>query len=229
MARKSYQAELDALEAGVLEMSDLVCERFRLALSAYEQRDEELAEGVITGDHEINRRYLELEGECIGLLALQQPVAGDLRFITASFKIITDLERVADLATNVGRYAIEGGRDRYPEIPVVQIGETTIELVEDAMSAYATNDAAATYEIATRDDDIDARCESASEVVVRDVLASGAAVGEATDGTGDVSPLFEDVSRMLLTIRDVERVGDHAVNIAARTLNMVENDDELIY
>ncbi|MCU4973889.1 phosphate signaling complex protein PhoU [Halobacteria archaeon AArc-m2/3/4] len=222
MPRNEYQHQLEALRANVVAMSDLVCDRFRQALRALEEGDEELAEMIVTGDHEINQLYLELERDCIDLLALQQPVAGDLRFIAASFKIITDLERIADLATNLGAYAQQGGRDRrerYPNIDVTQIGTETVEMVEEAMGAYEADDAARTHSIDAMDDDIDALCEQANEAVVRDLL-------ERDLGDDDI---FEDVSRTLLTIRDIERVGDHAVNIAARTLYMVENDDQLIY
>ncbi|WP_207592719.1 phosphate signaling complex protein PhoU [Halomontanus rarus] len=224
MARNEYQQQLEALRAAVVEMSELVCDRFRRALRALEEGDEKLADAVVTGDHEINDLYLELEQECIDLLALQQPVAGDLRFIAASFKIITDLERIADLATNLGAYArrIDRDRDRhrYPNIDVSHIGIQTIEMVEEAMRAYESDDAARTRSIDAMDDDVDALCERAGEAVVRDLLERER---NLDDG------ILEDVSRTLLTIRDIERVGDHAVNIAARTLYMVENDDELIY
>ncbi|WP_306058044.1 phosphate signaling complex protein PhoU [Natronococcus wangiae] len=219
MSRTDYQRQLEQLRENVLEMSDAVCRRLRQALDAYERKDDALAETVITADHEINRLYLELERDCIDLLALQQPVAGDLRFVAASFKIITDLERIGDLAVNIGEYTQRAKRDRYSDIDIAYIGEETIGMIEDAMGAYASDDAAATREIASADDEIDALCERASEVVIQDLIEAE---------LGD-EPLFEDVSRMLLTIRDLERVGDHAVNIAARTLYMVENDDELIY
>ena len=225
MPRESYQSDLTQLREAVIAMSDLVCERLRLALRAMDEHDVALAEEVVTGDHEVNETYLELEGRCVELLALQQPVAGDLRFIVASFKIITDLERIADLAVNLGEYTTADDRERYPEIDVVAIGEATVHMVEAAMAAYAEDDAAATREIDERDDEIDEWCATASEVVVRDLLATGADV----DDHSVVEPVLEDVSRTLLTIRDLERVGDHAVNIAARTLYMVENDDELIY
>ena len=101
MSRTEYRRQLDGLRADVLEMSELVRERLRWSLDAYETKDDDLAERVITGDHEVNELYLELEGDCIELLALQQPVAGDLRFIASSFKIITDLERIGDLAVNL--------------------------------------------------------------------------------------------------------------------------------
>ncbi|AFZ73940.1 phosphate signaling complex protein PhoU [Natronobacterium gregoryi] len=219
MSRDTYQEQLYELQEDVLEMSDVVCQRFRRALEAYETGDEALAESVIEGDHEINQLYLDLEGDCVELLALQQPVASDLRFVASSFKIITDLERVGDLAVNLAAYATQSGRERYPEVDVVHIGTETILLLEAAMQAYATDDAAATHEIAATDDEIDVLCERASRTVVRELLAA-----DPSD-----EQLLEDVSRMLLTIRDLERVGDHAVNVAARTLYMVDNDETLLY
>ncbi|HKJ57615.1 MAG TPA: phosphate signaling complex protein PhoU, partial [Halobacteriales archaeon] len=185
-----------------------------------------LAWEVIEGDDEINEMYLDLEKECIDLLALQQPVASDLRFIAASFKIITDLERIADLATNLGDYTKDAERDLFPDVDIQELGDMVIEMVEDAMDAYETEDVEATYEIAERDDEIDDFCARSSQVVVRDLIETQLDV----EGNGEeVERLMADVSRLLLTIRDLERVGDHAVNIAARTLYMVENDDTLIY
>jgi phosphate transport system protein len=226
MPRDSYQEQLEALREDVLYMSEVVLERLRLGIDALEQKDEELAWEVIDGDDEINQMYLELEGDCVDLLALQQPVASDLRFIAASFKIITDLERIGDLATNLGDYTLDAERDVYPEVDIQEVATLTIGMVEDAMAAYESEDATACYEIADRDDDVDRGCEAASETVVRDLIEH-----EVTEDTTEeeVEQLMADVSRMLLTIRDLERVGDHAVNIAARTLYMVENDDDLIY
>ncbi len=225
MARQGYQEQLRTLREDVLFMSELVLERLRLGLDALETKDDDLAEDVIVGDHEINQIYLDLEQDCIDLLALQQPVASDLRFIAASFKIITDLERIADLATNLAGYAIEAERDVYPEVDIQSLGTATAQMVEDAMDAYAEEDTDRCYEIAERDDEIDALCEEASRVILTDLIDSQL---ESTDDDA-IERIFRDVSRLLLTIRDLERVGDHAVNIAARTLYMVESDDELIY
>jgi len=228
MPRKDYQQKLEDLQDDVLYMSEVVLERFRMGLEALEYKDEELAQDVIEGDHEINELYLELEQDCIDLLALQQPVAGDLRFIAASFKIITDLERIGDLATNLGDYTMDATRDVYPDVDIQSIGEDTLEMVEDAMLAYADRTPDTCFEIADADDEIDARCERASELVVRDLIETELEdEGESDDE--DIEQFLQEVSRMLLTIRDLERVGDHAVNIAARTLYMVENDDALIY
>ena len=226
MARQSYQEQLEALRENVLYMSEVVLERLRLGLDALEQKDVDLAWEVIEGDDEVNEMYLELEKQCIDLLALQQPVASDLRFIAASFKIITDLERIADLATNLGDYTKDAERDVFPDVDIQELGDMVIEMVEDAMDAYEAGDVGETYAIAARDDDIDDFCDRAGQVVVRDLIETQ--LDEKGDGT-EVERLMADVSRLLLTIRDLERVGDHAVNIAARTLYMVENNDELIY
>jgi phosphate transport system protein len=94
------------------------------------------------------------------------------------------------------------------------------------MRAYEQSDPDSCEAIADRDDDVDDRCEAASETVVRDLIERE--VDQETDELA-VERLMTDVSRLLLTIRDLERVGDHAVNIAARTLYMVDNDDRLIY
>jgi phosphate transport system protein len=225
MPRESYQSQLEQLREDVLYMSEVVIERFRTALSALAGRDEETAWEVIEGDDEINRMYLDLEQDCIDLLALQQPVASDLRFIAASFKIITDLERVADLATNIGDYTLEAGEERYPDVDIQGIGDTVLEMLEDAVAAYAEESPAACHAVAERDDEVDAACEHASDEVVRSLIETELDDPEHTD----IDALMDDVSRLLLTIRDLERVGDHAVNIAARALYMIENDDELIY
>jgi phosphate transport system protein len=226
MPRESYQERLETLREDVLYMSEIVLERFRQGMDAIERKDEDLAWEVIEGDDEINQMYLDLEQDCIDLLALQQPVASDLRFIAASFKIITDLERIADLATNLGDYTLQADRDVFPEVDIQGVADQTIEMVEDAMEGYASEDPSLCYSIAEADDDIDERCEEASEAVVRDLIEREVTVDASNE---EIEQLMADVSRLLLTIRDLERVGDHAVNIAARTLYMVDNDDDLIY
>jgi phosphate transport system protein len=226
MARESYQKKLDDLRGDVLYMSEIVLDRVRQGLEALQTKDEQLAQDVIDGDGEINQLYLDLERDCVDLLALQQPVAGDLRFIAASFKIITDLERIGDLATNLGEYTLDADQDVYPEVDIQAIGDAVVEMVEESMDAYAEEDVDACFAIAEQDDEIDALCSDASDAVVRDLIEREIDAGSSET---EIEQLMADVSRLLLTIRDLERVGDHAVNIAARTLYMVENDDELIY
>ena len=224
MTRETYQQSLADLEADVHEMGALVLDRFEQALESLATGDETLAREVMAGDTEINDRYLELEERCVDLFALQQPVASDLRFVTASFKIITDLERVGDLATNVARYATAATRDFDDLVPLVDIGREAATLLERSLEAYVDGDAVASRAIAAADDDVDALCERANETVTRELIER-----EATDDAWTVEEVLDDVSRVLLTIRDLERVADHAVNIAARTQYMVENDPALIY
>ncbi|WP_178916023.1 phosphate signaling complex protein PhoU [Natronomonas gomsonensis] len=221
MPRVDYQRKLRVLRADVVEMGEIVLGRYDGALSALETKDEELAREIIEGDDEINERYLELEADCIDLFALQQPVASDLRFIAASFKILTDLERIGDLATNLAGYALDAERERYPEVDIRHIGERVRAMVADAIDAYDRDDVGAAREVALRDDDIDRLCETASETVVADLLR--------TNYGDESAAILEDTSRLLLTIRDLERVADHAVNVCARIVYMVEHDDELIY
>ena len=223
MPRERYQDSLDELRSDVLAMGDQVVEQIERSLEAVEHRDESLARSVAEGDDAVNETYLRLEDRCVDLFALQQPVAGDLRFVTASFKIITDLERIGDLAVNLADYLRTATRTLSPEVQLDAIGEAARSLVERSLAAYEAEDTVACRAVAAADDEVDALCQRASESVTRDLIAG-------TDGDGwAVERLLDDVSRVLLTIRDLERVADHAVNIAARTLYMIENDPELLY
>ena len=221
MARVNYQEQLDALRSDVLGMGELVTERYGTALKALETKDESLARGVIDGDDEINELYLDLESDCIDLFALQQPVAGDLRFVASSFKILTDLERIGDLAGNLAGYALAAERERYPEVDVMYIGSEAGRMVAGAMDAYRDDDPGAARSIAARDEELNRLCESASDAVLEDLLR--------TEYGDEGAETMDDVSRLLLTIRDLERVADHAVNICARTVYVTEHDTELLY
>jgi phosphate transport system protein len=217
---RPYEERLDALRGDVVSMGDLVVERLRDALTALEDKDDELARRVAEGDDEINSLYLKTERECTDLIALQQPVASDLRLVVASFKIITDLERIGDLAVNLADRAADARQPRFSEVDVQEIGAFAASMVEDAVAAYEEGDVATCRGVAESDDVLDTRCEGANRRVVRELM--GATADEPT------SELVRDASNLLLTVRDLERVGDHAVNVAARTLYMVENDDELL-
>ena len=220
--REDYRDSLDELRADVESMGTAVLDQLSRSLDALETDDRGLAREVIAGDERVNRRYLDLESDCIDLIALQQPVASDLRFVAASFKILTDVERVGDLATNLARHALAARSDEIAEVRIREIGETARDQVRAALQAYVDADPAACRAIAERDDELDASCQHASETVVRELVAS-------EPDRWEVEQLLDGVSRLLLTIRDLERVGDHAVNIAARTLYATDGDPELIY
>jgi phosphate transport system protein len=217
---RPYEERLGALRDDVVSMGDLVVERLRDSLTALEDKDDELAGRIAEGDDDINSLYLKTERECTDLIALQQPMAGDLRFVVASFKITTDLERVGDLAVNLADRAAVARQPRFSEVDVQEIGAFAASMVEDAVAAYEDGDVATSRGVAESDDVLDTRCEGANRRVVRQLMRG--TVDEST------SELVRDASNLLLTVRDLERVGDHAVNVAARTLYMVENDDELL-
>jgi phosphate transport system protein len=222
--REEFQQSLAALRAAVRDLGDLVLARLDDALDALRTGDDALARSVVDGDGDVNDRYLDVESDCIDLLALQQPVASDLRFVVASFKVATDLERVGDLAANLAGYALAASDDQLADVGIQAIGAAARDLLADAVDAYVAGDGAACYDIAERDDDVDALCQTASDRVVRDLIER-----EAASDAWTLEPLLDEVSRVLLTIRDLERVADHAVNVAARTLYAADSNPELIY
>ncbi|SEV80808.1 phosphate signaling complex protein PhoU [Natrinema salifodinae] len=236
MTREKYRHRLERLREAVVAMGDLVRDRLADACTALYTGDRSLARDVVAGDDEIDDRYLEIEGECLDLLALHQPVAGDLRFVAAAFKVVTDLERVGDLATNLAEYAMDatGSASPLPDVDFERLTALALELLDRAIEAFATEDAAACFTVADRDDELDARCADVTDRVVRTLVelrceATGENAGRPRYGRdAPVRNVLADVSRTLVVVRDVERVGDHAVNVAARTLYALESDDELL-
>jgi phosphate transport system protein len=222
MPRDAFQDEMDSLRDAILDLGATVVDRLRTAVVALDEDDRERARFVLENDHEINRRSLALESDCVDLVTLQQPVASDLRFVVASFKILTDLERIGDLAMNLGGYVTGMSREFAPRADLVAIGELVADQAEEALAAYETDDADRCHAVAERDDEVDGLCERAAETLLRDM------VDRALE-EGTLEELLEETFQLLLTIRDIERAGDHAVNIAARTLYMIESEDTLLY
>ncbi|WP_299269967.1 phosphate signaling complex protein PhoU [Halorientalis sp.] len=222
MPRDEFQRELDALRDEVVRLGDVVSTRLRKAITALDGHDVSTAARIADADSEINERYLDLEQDCIDLFALQQPVAGDLRFVAASFKILTDLERIADLAANLAAYVVSAESEMFPDLGIADLGTTAVSMLDDALAAYDDGDATRCRAIADSDDDLDGRCERVAQQVIRRLV-------DRDPDADELESLLSEVTRILLTVRDVERIGDHAVNIAARTLYMIENDDVLIY
>jgi len=220
MSRSEYREQLAWLNTEVVLLAELVVDRYDDALRAAATGDRWLADEVVDGDSEINERYLELEAQCTDLIALQQPVASDLRLVTASFKIITDLERIADLATNLADRTRAGQEGINPAVDIESLGGDAAAMVKAAIEAYEAADPEACRAVAERDDDLDAACDGATRRIIRSLLAE-------TDV--DRVAARTAASRGLLTVRDIERVGDHAVNIAARGLYMIDGDDALLY
>ncbi|AFO56834.1 phosphate signaling complex protein PhoU [Natrinema sp. J7-2] len=238
MTREDYRQRLDRLRETVVAMGDLVREQLADGCSALFTGDQDLANDVIARDRTVNDCYLEIERECLDLLALYQPVAGDLRTVVAAFKIVTDLERVGDLATNLAEYTLDttGSDPTLPDVDFERIAALALEQLEAAVEAFFNEEPTACRGVADRDEELDRRCEAVAERVGRRLielrLNADGSVGNRSLGTGadrrSVGPLLADVSRTLVIVRDIERVGDHAVNVAARTLYALENDASLL-
>ncbi|QLG48465.1 phosphate signaling complex protein PhoU [Natrinema halophilum] len=239
MARERYRERLERLREAVVAMGDLVYEQLDDGLTALFTGDLSLAREVIAGDRTVNHRAHEIENECLDLLALEQPLAGDLRIVVAAFKIVTDLERVGDLATNVAEYALTAtASSTLPDVDFERISALALELLERSIEAFAAEDPSACFAVADRDDELDARCAGVAERVVRiciDLRVENIdSVASSTVEAGSVASqpmrdILADVSRTLVIVRDIERVGDHAVNVAARTLYALETSDELLF
>ncbi|MBX0325702.1 phosphate signaling complex protein PhoU [Halomicroarcula sp. F13] len=222
MPRDAFEDRLTRLRADVAALGTDVVGRLDRATTAYERRDPDVGRAVATTDDAVNERYLALERECIDLLALYQPVASDLRVVVASFKILTDVERVADLAANLGGYVEAMESDTIPNVPIADIADMALAQLDGALTAYEDGDAERCREVAAADTDLDQRCGAAADDLVRTLARHSPA-------DGDTEALLADTKRYLLAVRDLERAGDHAVNVAARTLYMVEGSHELVY
>ena len=186
MRRESYQESISQLREDVLYMSELVTAQLRSGLDALEQKDNEFPMEVIARDDDINTMYLEFEQQCIDLIGLQQPVAATLRIITASFKIITDLERIGDLATNLAEYASAADRDVFPEVDIQHIGVETLDMLTQAMQAYAGEDTECCRAVATHGDTVDELCEAASSTVVQALMQRDVATTSGFDSESSI-------------------------------------------
>jgi len=225
MTRKSYTEQLEELRESVLDMGGTVHKRLDQALEAMVQVDVERADEIGKGDDQIDDTYVEIERKCSDLLALQQPVASDLRLITASFKIITDIERIGDKVVNLTDYTklIKDNRI-LDEEDVLELGEFASSMLEDALTYYGSQDADGANELVERDDEMDQMCEKSTNIILGHLIEKES---ETLD-TEEATRLGQQVSTELLTIRDLERVADHATNIAARTIYLVTSTRELI-
>lgn len=209
---------IEDLHASVRTMSEVAREQLSLALVAFQHADAELARTVVDADEELDALHREVERDCIELVAKHHPVATDLRFVVATFKVASDLERVGDLAVNVAERAAADYWAPTVGEDLADVATLAAALVEDAVHAYLDRDADAARAVAARDDELDDACEDRADALLRELIERPAAE----------TPM-QRVSAYLLTVRDLERVGDHGENVAGRTVYAVENDAGLLY
>ena len=208
-----FQEELDSMKARLLEMGGLAEERVRTAIDALVRRDPGLVIQVLDGDGPINQFHIEIDGRCVKLLALHQPMAVDLRMVLSAVKINTDLERVGDLAINIAEAA-----SRYLSHPPVKelvdipkMAEIAHSMLRDALDAFVRRDTALAQRVLDEDDALDAL----KTQVFRDLLAYMIKAPQT------IEPALD----LILISRHLERIGDHATNIAEDVIYMVSAKD----
>jgi phosphate transport system protein len=211
--KRHFADELDRLKQRLLTMGGLAEDRVRLSVSGLVERDPAVMTAVIDGDHEINRLQLEIDDRCFKLLALYQPMAGDLRSIVAAVKINSDLERVGDLAVNIAEAAL-----RYIAHPPVKVlvdiprmAALAQAMLHDALDAFVSHDLAAAQSVLDRDDTLDALKNQLFRELLTYMLGEPRTIEPALD--------------LILISRHLERVGDHATNIAEDVIFIVAARD----
>src|SRR3970040_1487278 len=136
--QRHFHEELEALKQRLLAMGGLVEDQIRRVMRALIERDDALAQEVIERDQQLNASDVEVDEPCVGLLALHQPAAGDLRFITTAMKIVTDLERIGDQAVNIAQRAIELNREPQlkPYIDLPRMAEKAARMVKGGLGGF---------------------------------------------------------------------------------------------
>ena len=197
------------LKTRLLEMGGLAEENVRLAVQGLVERDRPLIDRVISGDEPLNRLHIEIDGRCFTLLALHQPMAADLRTVVAAVKINADLERVGDLAVNIAeaarRYASHPPVKRLIDIPTMaEIAQT---MLRDALDAFVRRDVDLAQHVLDEDDRLDALKTQIFRELLTYMLQDPSTIEPALD--------------LILVSRHLERIGDHATNVAEDVIFIV--------
>jgi phosphate transport system protein len=210
---RHFQDELQKLKNRLLTMGGLVEERVHSAVVALIERRSLTAERTIAGDREINELQIEIDECCLKLLALQQPLAVDLRLIAAAMKINTDLERIGDQAVNIAQNTMRliEKPPLKPLIDIPRMAAVAEEMIRDSLDAFVRRDAALARKVLTRDDEVDAMKDHIFRVLLTYMMAD--------PGT------IERALALILVSRNLERIADHATNIAEDVIFMVEARD----
>jgi phosphate transport system protein len=210
---RHFQEELDHVKARLLEMGGLAEERVRLAVRSLVDRDRALVERVLGGDAAINQLHIEIDDRCFKLLALHQPMAVDLRAIVSATKINSDLERVGDLAVNIAeavrRYLQHPPVKELIDIP--RMAEISQAMLRDSLDSYVRRDTALAQTVLDRDDELDALKTTVFRDLLDHMLVDAATIEPALD--------------LILISRHLERIGDHATNVAEDVIFMVSARD----
>jgi phosphate transport system protein len=206
---RTYEADLAHLRTVVLEMGGLVEDQIVQAVRALTERDETLARQTIDRDHTVNRIDVEIDELCIKLLALHQPAARDLRLITTALKITTDLERIGDMASHIAERALELADEApvkaYVDLP--GMADLARDMVHKSLDAFVAEDPALALAVCQADDAIDKHHEQLFRELLSFMMEDPTAISRAM--------------RLLFVSKNLERIGDHATNIAEMVIFLV--------
>jgi len=213
MERHHFQQELGSLKERLLAMGGLAEERVRTALQGLVERDPDLIDEVLGGDMPLNELHIEIDDLCLKLLALHSPMAADLRAIMAAIKINSDLERVGDMAVNIAeaarRYASHPPVKKLIDIP--RMGDIAQAMLRDALDSYVKGDVALAQQVLNEDDQLDALKTQIFRELLTFMLSDPTTIEPSLD--------------LLLVSRHLERIGDHATNVAEDVIFMVSARD----
>jgi phosphate transport system protein len=208
-----FQDELEQLKTRLLEMGGLAEDRVRASVEGLVSRDMAVVDRVLAGDTPINQLHIEIDNRCFTLLALYQPMAVDLRAIVSAVKINTDLERVGDLAINIAeavtRYLKHAPVKELIDIP--RMAGIAQAMLRDALDAYVRRDTAMAQGVLDQDDELDGLKTQVFRELLTYMLQDPATIEPALD--------------LILISRHLERIGDHATNVAEDVIFMVTAKD----
>ncbi len=207
---RQYEEELRGLRSGLLKMGGVVERQIADAIESLVERNTGQARETIERDGEVNRMDTEMDERCIRLLALHQPAASDLRFITTGLKITTDLERIGDNAVNICERAIELNEEPQlkPYIDIPRMAEIAQSMVKDSLDAFMRDDTVLAQEVIERDDEVD----QLNYQIYRELLSYMA----------EDPQTIPRATRILFVSKYLERIADHATNIAEMVVYMVK-------
>ena len=207
---RHFHDELSHVKVRLLTMSGEAEAALGLAVEALLERDGEKARRVIAGDRVIDSMEVEIEEQCINLLALQQPMARDLRMLTSALKIANDLERVGDHAVNIAQSTerLTQARPITPEPEIVEMARLARDMLSDALEAFIRGDATAGREVCLRDDKVDALHRSVFRILLTHMMEDPHMIGAGME--------------LFLVSRNLERVADLATNIGEDVVFLVE-------
>jgi len=208
-----FDADLNEIRSRLLEMGGKVEKMITDAMRSLVERDSELATHTIDYDHEINRLEVEIDERCLEVLALRQPTARDLRFITLALKIVTDLERIGDQCRNIAKRAQElNDLPRLkPYIDLPRMAVIAADMVTEALDAFVRGDDQAAYAVCRRDSEVDLLNEQIHRELLTFMIEDSGTITRAIKVTA--------VAKCL------ERVADHATNVAEMVIFMVKGKD----